>query len=180
LSYFAAAVTRNAKVWTAAELDLSGAADLDDVTERLRDLAPDAEVAVLFVESDDAYLVVLRLDEGEDLRVFGSDSMFAEESRLGAMLLGDLEEPALEIDDVDDDVDDADDEEEEDEDDEEPPAAAGDLEPVGDSELLSDLGMPAHRLLELCAQEGMLPADITAEVCQALGCGDEVEELREA
>jgi hypothetical protein len=26
----------------------------------------------------------------------------------------------------------------------------------------------------------MLPSDITAEVCQAIGCGDEVEELREA
>jgi hypothetical protein len=40
--------------------------------------------------------------------------------------------------------------------------------------------VPAARLLELCAQEGMLPSDITAELCHLIGCGDEVEELREA
>ncbi len=179
MSYFAAAVTRGAKGWAAAELNLNGAADIEEITDRLRDVAPEAEASLLFVESDDAYLVVLRLDEGEDLRVFGSDSVFAEESRLGALLLGDIEEPALEIDDVNavvevsDVVEPAADEDL-------PPAIAPDIEPVGDPEILADLGMPAHRLLELCAQEGLLPADITAEVCQAIGCGDEVEELREA
>jgi putative tRNA adenosine deaminase-associated protein len=176
VSNFAAAVTREAKVWSAAELDLSGAADIEEITDRLRDVAPEAEVSLLFVESDDAYLAILRLDEGEDLRVFGSDGVFAEESRLGALLLGDIEEPALDIDAVA--VDAAGDAGEEEAD--EPPTPGGDVEPVGDAELLSDLGVPAHRLLELCAQEGMLPADITAEVCQAIGAGDEIEELREA
>jgi hypothetical protein len=38
----------------------------------------------------------------------------------------------------------------------------------------------AHRLLTTCAREGMLPADVTSEVAQAVGCGDELEELREA
>ena len=175
MSNFAAAVTREAKVWSAAELDLSGAADIEEITDRLRDVAPEAEVSLLFVESDDAYLAILRLDEGEDLRVFGSDAVFAEESRLGALLLGDIEEPALDLDAV---ADDADDEDEKEAD--EPPAPTGDVEPIGDAELLADLGVPAHRLLELCAQEGMLPSDITAEVCQAIGAGDEIEELREA
>jgi putative tRNA adenosine deaminase-associated protein len=175
VSNFAAAVTREAKIWSAAELDLSGAADIEEITDRLRDVAPEAEVSLLFVESDDAYLAILRLDEGEDLRVFGSDAVFAEESRLGALLLGDIEEPALDLDAV---ADAADDEDEEEAD--EPPTPGGDVEPVGDAELLADLGVPAHRLLELCAQEGMLPADITAEVCQAIGAGDEIEELREA
>jgi len=180
VSYFAAAVTRGAKTWAAAELDLNGAADIEEITDRLRDVAPDAEVSLLFVESDDAYLVILRLDEAEDLRVFGSDSLFAEESRLGALLLGDIEEPALEIDDVvlaepavtaapADEPEPA-----------EPAPATPDIEPVGDPDLLADLGLPSHRLLELCAQEGMLPADIIAEVCQAIGAGDEIEELREA
>jgi putative tRNA adenosine deaminase-associated protein len=176
VSNFAAAVTREAKVWSAAELDLSGAADIEEITDRLRDVAPEAEVSLLFVESDDAYLAILRLDEGEDLRVFGSDAVFAEESRLGALLLGDIEEPALDLDAVADDAADDEDEEEADE----PPTPTGDVEPVGDAELLADLGVPAHRLLELCAQEGMLPADITAEVGQAIGAGDEIEELREA
>jgi putative tRNA adenosine deaminase-associated protein len=178
VSYFAAAVARDTKGWTAAELDLDGAADIEEIADRLRDVEPDAPVTLLFVESDDAYLVILRLDEGEDLRVFGSDSVFAEESRLGALLLGDIEEPAVDVDDpiVVPEVE----EPEAEPDDEELHPPEPDIEPVGDPDLLADLGVPAPRLLELCAQEGMLPADITAEVCQALGCGDEIEELREA
>jgi putative tRNA adenosine deaminase-associated protein len=178
VSYFAAAVVRGPKGWTATELDLAGAADAEEVAERLRDVDPDAEVSLLFVESDDAYLVIMRLDEGEDLRVFGSDSVFAEESRLGALLLGDVEEPALEIEDVTEALENV---EETDaaNDPEEPAAVEPDVDPVGDADLLADLGVPAHRLLVLCGHEGMMPADVTAAVCQALGCGDEVEELRE-
>lgn len=172
MSYFAAAAIKSAGVWTASEFSLSGAADVEDVADRLRDVDVDADVSLLFVESDDAYLVVLRLDQGEDLRVFGSDGAFAEESRLGAVLLGDIEEPVLEIDDAV--AESAEDEEPE----TTPPAP--DADPVGDADLLADLGVPASRLLDLCAQEGMLPADITSEICALLGCGDEVEELREA
>jgi putative tRNA adenosine deaminase-associated protein len=173
VSHFAAAVTRGSKSWAAAELDLSGVADVEEITERLRDTDPDATVSLLFVESDDAYLVILRLDDGEDLRIFGSDSVFAAASRLGAILLGDIEEQLPEI--ADEEVD-----EEVDDEDEERPSAEPDIEPVGDPELLADLGLPGGRLLELCAQEGMLPADLTAEICQAIGAGDEIEELREA
>lgn len=187
MSNFAAAVVRRSeKKWVAAEIDLSGAADVDDVADRLRDVDPEAEVSVLFVESDDTYLVILRLDDGEDLRIFGSDSTFADESRLGALLLGEIEEPALEIDEVviiaeaaesevADDAVDIDEEEEE----VALPAAVADAEPVGDADLLADLGVPAHHLLELCTHDGMLPSDITAELSQLMGCADEIEELRE-
>jgi putative tRNA adenosine deaminase-associated protein len=113
----------------------------------------------------------LRLDDGEDLRVFGSDAAFAEESRLGKLLLGDIETPVPEIDAVIPGG-------EEDED-AERPAADPDVEPVGDADLLADLGVPASRLLVLCAQEGMLPADVTAEICQLIGVGDAVDSLRE-
>jgi putative tRNA adenosine deaminase-associated protein len=170
VSYFAAAAVRGSAGWTAAEVNLNGAADIEEVADRLRDVDVDAEVSLLFVESDDTYLVILRLDEGEDLRVFGSDSAFAEESRLGALLVGDIKAPALEIDEV---VESAAAEPDK-------PAADPDADPVGDADLLADLGVSAHTLLELCGHEGMLPADVTAEVCQTIGCGDEVEELREA
>lgn len=176
MSYFAAAVARGPEGWTANEVDLSGAADVDEIADRLREIEPDATLSLLFVEADDVYLVILRLDDGEDLRVFGSDSAFAEESRLGKLLLGEIAEPALEIDEVaaapsaaadpdsDSDV----------------HALDTDIDPVGDADLLADLGVPARHLLELCAHEGLLPSDVTAEVCQAIGCGDEMEELREA
>jgi putative tRNA adenosine deaminase-associated protein len=175
VSTFAAAVARGKNGWTASELDLAGVADIDEAVDRLREVEPDAELSLLFVEADDQYLVVLRLDEEEDLRVFGSDSVFAEESRLGAILLGDIEVPALELDDIVAAVTagGSDDEEER-------PAADPAADPVGDADLLTDLGVSAHRLLALCGLEGMLPADVTAEICQRLGCGDEMEELREA
>ena len=175
VSTFAAAVARGKNGWTASEVELSGLADIDEVVDRLQDAEPDAELSLMFVEADDQYLVILRLDEGEDLRVFGSDSAFADESRTGALLLADIETPALEIDDLaaapagpaaDDEVD--------------RPVADPDADPIGDAEILADLGISSHRLLTLCGLEGMLPSDITAEICQRLGCGDEVEELREA
>lgn len=174
MSYFAAAVVRDEGEWSAAEVNLRGASDIDDVADRLRDVEPDADLSLLFVEADDAYLVILRLDEGEDLRVFGSDSAFAEESRLGALLVGDLktsvtgleegEEPAATT------TGDAETEQ---------PAVDPEADPVGDADILADLGIPAQKLLRLSAHQGMLPADVTAEVCLVLGCADEVEELRE-
>ncbi|NYF55835.1 tRNA adenosine deaminase-associated protein [Micromonospora purpureochromogenes] len=174
MSYFAAAVVRDEGEWSAAEVNLRGASDIDDVADRLRDVEPDADLSLLFVEADDAYLVILRLDEGEDLRIFGSDSAYAEESRLGALLVGDLKTSVTGL---------------EESEEPRPPAAGGEeseqpvvdpeADPVGDADILADLGISAQKLLELCAQEGMLPADVTAEVCQVLGCVDEVEELRE-
>jgi putative tRNA adenosine deaminase-associated protein len=173
VSTFAAAVARGKNGWTASELELTGLTDIDEVADRLRDVEPDAELSLLFVEADDQYLVILRLDDSDDLRVFGSDSVFADESRVGALLLGDIEAPALEIDEL-----------------AAPVAAAGegddeerpvdpDADPVGDAELLADLGVSSHRLLSLCGLEGMMPADVTAEICQRIGCGDEMEELRD-
>jgi putative tRNA adenosine deaminase-associated protein len=171
VSYVAAAAARGKDGWSATELDLDGAADVEEVADRLRDMDPDADVSLLFVEADDTYLVVLRLDRGEDLRVFGSDSAFVHESRLGSVLLGDIELPALEIDEaLSQSMADGDEE----------PAADPEADPVGDADLLADLGVSAHRLLSTCAREGMLPSDVTAEITQAIGCGDELEELREA
>lgn len=177
MSYFAAAVVRDQQRWSASQIDLDGTADVEEVADRLRDAGPEAVVSLLFVESDDAYLVILRLDEGEDLRIFCSDAAFAEESRLGMLLLGDIEEPALDLED-----DSGGETEESLAETAEPDEATGappDVEPIGDPDLLSDLGMPAHRLLELCSHQGLLPSDVTAEICQAIGCGDEIEELRE-
>jgi putative tRNA adenosine deaminase-associated protein len=177
MSYFAAAVVRSGGRWSASELSLADTSDLEDVTDRLRDTDPKADVSLLFVESDDSYLTILRLDEGEHLRVFSSDAAFADESRIGALLLGEDPRTAVEIDaelttpatpDA------------------EPPRGARDpgnptiVEPAGDPTLLADLGVSASRLLDLCAQDELLPSDVTAEVCMAIGAGDDVEEIREA
>ncbi|MFI8802487.1 tRNA adenosine deaminase-associated protein [Micromonospora chalcea] len=173
MSYFAAAVARVDGGWTAGEVSLRGVTDIEEVADRLRDVEPDADLSLLFVEADDTYLVVLRLDEGEDLRVFGSDSAFAEESRLGALLVGDLKTSVTGLEEVDEPRASSGD------DDNEQPAVDPEADPVGDADLLADLGIPAQKLLALCAHEGSMPADVTAEICQVLGCVDEIEELRE-
>jgi len=174
VSYFAAAVVRDDGGWTAAEVSLRGAADIDEVADRLRDVDQDADLSLLFVEADDTYLVILRLDEGEDLRVFGSDSAYAEESQLGALLVGDLKASVTGLEDTDEPRAAVGGDEET-----EQPAVDPEADPVGDADILADLGIPAQKLLSLCAEEGMLPADVTAEICQVLGCADQVEELRE-
>jgi putative tRNA adenosine deaminase-associated protein len=173
VSTFAAAVARGKNGWTASELDLTGLTDIDEVADRLRDAEPDAELSLLFVEADDQYLVIMRLDDSDDLRIFGSDSAFADESRVGTLLLGEIEAPVLEIDELAVPVPAGED------DDEEERPVDPDADPVGDAEILADLGISSHRLLSLCGLEGMMPADVTSEICQRIGCGDEMEELRD-
>jgi len=162
VSYFAAALVRGRKGWTSAELDLDGAEDVEAVADALREVDADAELSLLFVESDDEFLVILRLDEGDDLRVFGSDVAFAEESRVGEVLLAELEDTEVPAGLEDD---------EEDE-----PEVTG--HPVGDADLLADLGISARDLLALCAHEGMLPSDVMLEVSRKIGCADALLDLR--
>ncbi|MFI5839384.1 tRNA adenosine deaminase-associated protein [Catenuloplanes sp. NPDC051500] len=177
MSYFAAALVRGPSGWSAQDLALNGAADTEDIADRLRDVDHDADLSLLFVESDDSYLVIMRLDEGEDPRVFGSDSIFAEESRLGALLLSDIEMPAIEIhneiEEVTEGV-------------EEGSAAhktspdEPEIDPVGDADLLADLGISSHDLLLLCGRGGVHPSDVTHELCeQIIGSAEAVDELRE-
>lgn len=167
MSYFAAALARGSEGWNATELDLDGAEDADAVAELLRDVDPDAELSLLFVESDDQYLVILRLDDGEDLRIFGSDVEFAEVSKVGEVLLAELEESELPsgLGDGDD----------SDDDDETEPVG----QPVGDADLLTDVGISPRDLIALCAHEGMLPADVMVELARKIGCADPLIELRD-
>jgi putative tRNA adenosine deaminase-associated protein len=175
VSYFAAALARGRGGWTAAELDLDGVEDVDEVADLVRDVDPDAEVSLLFVECEDEFLVVMRVDGEDDPRVFASDAAFAEESRIGEVLLDGLEPatggPVELPEELDEDAEASDDEDDE----EETPT----LHPVGEADLLSDLGTPAKELLALCAHEGTLPADVMVELATRAGCADVLEELRE-
>jgi putative tRNA adenosine deaminase-associated protein len=164
VSYFAAALARTPAGWTAEELDLDGLTDVDEVADRVRDVDGAAETALLFVEEDDEYVAILRVD-ADDLRVFVSDSQAAETYPVAGIFAGAVEEEPPEPSDPDDD-----DEEEE------PP----DSEPVGDADLLSDLGTPRRDLIALVTHERTLPSDVISEVCERAGCLDELETLRGA
>lgn len=161
MSYFAAALARTPAGWTAEELDLDGLTDVDAVADRVRDVGGEAETALLFVEEDDEYVAILRVD-ADDLRVFVSDSQAAESYPVAGIFAGAVEEEPAPSD--------LDDEEED------PP----DSEPVGDADLLADLGTPRRDLIALVTHERTLPSDVISEVCERAGCLDELETLRGA
>jgi putative tRNA adenosine deaminase-associated protein len=159
VSYFAAALVRSNGGWTARELDLDGMQDLEDLTETLRDLDPEG-VTLLLLEQDDEWLGVVRVDGDDDPRVFLSDRRAVQVSEVAALLWEQDEEAP-----VDDDGDEG-----------TRPVA----EPVGDAELLADLGTPGEALLGLCAEEGLLPADVLSAVGERAGFLDVLDGLREA
>lgn len=174
MTYFAAALARNGSGWTGEEIALDDVEDLDGVIETVRvAVGDDAETALLLFEENDEWFGVVRIDEDGDPRVFVSDGRVVETSQVGGIL---GEAATVEDDDAidadDDDEDGGDDDEEE-----EVTRAAGD--PIGDHELLADLGVPGNRLLALCAEEGQLPADILSALCESAGCLDALEALRE-
>ena len=165
MSYFAAALARTAAGWTAEELDLDGLTDVDEVADRVRDVDGEAETALLFVEEDDEYVAILRVD-ADDLRVFVSDSQAAQTYPVAGIFAGAVEDEPAPPSDLDDDEVDEDD----------PP----DSEPVGDADLLADLGTPRRDLIALVTHERTLPSDVISEVCERAGCLDELETLRGA
>ena len=170
MSYFAAALSRSHSSWTGEELDMVDVEDLDAAIEAVRaGVSDEADTSLLLFEENDEWFAIVRVDEDADPRVFLSDGRVVETSAMGAV----FGEAAA----VEDEVEDSDDEDDDDDDDEEEAIrAAGD--PIGDADLLSDLGMPASKLLALCAEEGQLPGDILSAVCEAAGCLDEYESLR--
>ena len=164
MSYFAAALARTEAGWTGEELDLDDVEDLEALADVLRDLSGDGGgPGLLMLEEDDEYVAIVRVDGGagglDEPRVFLSDRRAVQQSDVAAML---WEEAPTSSD-------------EDDEDEGTRPVA----EPVGDTAVLSDLGTSADDLLHLCAEEGLLPADVISELCARAGCGDVVEGLRE-
>lgn len=163
MSYFAAALARTSGGWSGSEVDLDQVEDLDSLADLVRELVDDDEgTGLVLLEEDDEYVAVVRVDGGpgslEEPRVFLSDRRAVQASTVAAMLW------------------------------EEPPPAQGDdddegtrpvAEPVGDTGLLADLGTSAEELLDLCAEEGLLPDDILTAVCERAGCLDALERVRE-
>ena len=164
MSYFAAALARTEAGWIGEELDLDDVADLEALTDVLRDLTGEGPgPALLLLEEDDEYVAVVRADGGSsslaEPRVFLSDQRAVLQSDVAAMLWEQSSEPG-----------------EDDDDDEGTRPVA---EPVGEAGLLADLGTPADKLLALCAEEGLLPDDVLTEVCERAGCLDVLEGLRD-
>lgn len=157
--YFAALVARRGDTWTGSELDVEEYEDLDGVVDAIRDEA-DGDLALLFVEQGDEYFLVVRVDGDRDARTFISDVRAIDTFPLAAMIMED-EVPIVRPDDDDED------------------SPRPEAQPAGDPTVLVDFGFSEDQLLELCAEEGRLPADVITIVCEKAGCADVLEEIRE-
>ncbi len=175
MSHFAALAARTDDGWHSTEVELDGLADIDEVADVMRDASVDDGPVLLFVEEDDEWFAIVRVDGVGEPRTFISDARVVPGSELAALVYEEeaaedaFEEPESSLDDDDDDVELSEEEE---------PAVRPDAEPRGTIDVLADLGISASQLLAMCAEEGMLPADVITAVCERLGCAEEIEVYR--
>ncbi|MEU9286813.1 hypothetical protein AB0D57_19380 [Streptomyces sp. NPDC048275] len=179
--YFAALLARTEDGWEASDTELDDVETLSDLTDLAREASEEDTVLVL-IEQEDAWFGVVRLDGEEDPRIYVSDAAAAARSSYGEILLTDEllgREPGDDDADLDsldldgtedgepDNATDADDDE-----DEEAPGEAVSHSPVGDREILADLGVSEKELLAL--DEG----DALSTIADALGAAEVLETVR--
>lgn len=168
MAYFAALLARSDDGWDAADVELDDVGDIDGLGDVLRTSAYEDQPVLLFLEQEDMWFAVVRVDGEDDPRVFVSDTGPAARSAYGdvllARLVGDVDE-LIGLPDADG----------FDEDASRPEPVSG---PVGDPGLLADLGVPSGVLLEMCAGDGMLPTDALAEIAERAGFADALESMR--
>ncbi len=150
MAYLAALLARTEEGWDASDIDLEEVDDLPSIADLMREAAVDDEPVLLFLEQEETWFAVIRVDSEDDPRVFVSDAAAAGRSAYGDVLLTD---EAISLD-------------------EDGPLPAS---PVGDEQILSDLGISADELTELASE---VPADALGTLAEGLGVGDELEAVR--
>lgn len=179
--YFAALLARTEDGWHASEPDLDNVETLADLSDLARAAGDEEETVLVFIEQEDAWFGVIRVDGEEDPRIYVSDAAAAARSSYGEILLTD-EVLGRDPEDLDELVD-LDGTEDGDNDDEAEGAVAGPSEdhvptgPLGDTDILTDLGMSTKELLALSG-DGALTGEALGEIADALGCGDVLEAVR--
>jgi putative tRNA adenosine deaminase-associated protein len=160
MSHFACVLARTGDTWTAVEVSLEDCESLIDIADIAADV--DGDLRLLFVEQDDEYAGIVRVEDPDDEpRAFLSDGHAADAYPIAALMAEDLTEIG----------------EDELSDDEDAPPAH-DSAPFGDAEILEDLGTSAADLLAMCAHEGTLPMDVLIAVCEKAGCSEAFDDLR--
>jgi putative tRNA adenosine deaminase-associated protein len=172
VSHFAALAAKTDDSWKSSEVELDGLADIDAVADILRDASIDGGTVLLFVEEDDEWFGIVRVDGVGEPRTFISDARVVPVSELAALIFED------DVPEVVEEIDLSLDEDAEADEDEEEPAVRPDAEPRGAADVLGDFGITSAQLLAMCAEEGMLPADVIAAICERLGCAEEIEVYR--
>lgn len=177
--YFAALLARTEDGWEASDTELDDVETLSDLTDLARDASPDEDTVLVFIEQEDAWFGVVRVDGEDDPRIYVSDGAAAARSAYGEILLTDEllgREPGTEDDGDDLDALDLDGTE-----DGEPGQGVDpDLDaddvvpsgPLGDVEILADLGVDEKDLLALDS------GDALSEIADALGASEVLETVR--
>jgi len=182
--YFAALLARTEDGWEASDTELDDVETLSDLTDLARDASVDEDTVLVFIEQEDAWFGVVRVDGEEDPRIYVSDASAAARSSYGEILLTDEllgREPGAEdtiaaleelvgLDGTEDGEPDTADNDNDNEDDG-PSAGVVPAGPIGDTGVLSDLGLPEAELL-------MLRTDALAEIADALGAAEVLETVR--
>ncbi|MFG3092262.1 hypothetical protein ACGGAI_32090 [Streptomyces antibioticus] len=177
--YFAALLARTEDGWEASDTELDDVETLSDLADLARESSgEDDDTVLVFIEQEDSWFGIVRVDGEEDPRVYVSDAAAANRSSYGELLLTD---ELLGRDPGDDDLDALDldgteDGEEEDAGDDGPEGAAASADavphgPVGDPRILDDLGFGEKELRALSS-------DALGEIAEALGASEVLEAVR--
>jgi putative tRNA adenosine deaminase-associated protein len=173
--YFAALLARTEDGWEASDTELDDVETLSDLTDLAREASPDDDTVLVLIEQEDAWFGVVRVDGEEDPRIYVSDAAAAARSSYGEILLTDEllgREPGDDVPDLESlDLDGTEDGETEDDEDA-PAAEAVPHGPVGDAEVLDDLGVGEKELRGLDAEDAL------STIAEALGASEVLETVR--
>ena len=180
MAYFAVVLARSEDGWDVNDVDLDEIDDLSDLADLMRDSADEDSEGpfLLFLEQEDLWFAIVRVDGEDDPRVFVSDRAAVEHSAYAEMLLEAAGgEAALAGEDVDV-LPDPDADDDEPDGDDEPEGVVEASGPIGDHDVLADLGTDADSLVELCTKEGMLPSEVLTYLAEQAGAADALESVR--
>ncbi|GGX82644.1 hypothetical protein [Streptomyces minutiscleroticus] len=177
--YFAALLARTEDGWEASDTELDDVETLSDLTDLAREASVDEDTVLVLIEQEDAWFGVVRVDGEDDPRIYVSDAAAAARSSYGEILLTDEllgKEPGDDGTDLDAlDLDGTEDGEADDDDEDDAAGAAGDTArsgPIGDVEILTDLGVDEKELLALDS------TDAVGEIAEVLGAAEVLETVR--
>ncbi|MFF8862050.1 hypothetical protein ACF08B_08375 [Streptomyces sp. NPDC015139] len=175
--YFAALLARTEDGWEASDTELDDVETLSDLADLAREASPDEDTVLVLIEQEDAWFGVVRVDGEDDPRIYVSDAAAAQRSAYGELLLTDellgREPGADDGPDLDAlDLDGTEDGESEENDEEGGGDDAVPHSPVGDSQILDDLGIGEKELRILDAEDAL------STIAEALGASEVLETVR--
>ncbi len=180
--YFAALLARTEDGWEASDTEIDDVETLSDLAELARESSPEDDTVLVLIEQEDAWFGVVRIDGEDDPRIYVSDAAAAARSSYGEILLTDellgrdpdADEPDLDALDLDG-TEDGETDNDPDADDDEPDDTSAEAVPhgpVGDTQILDDLGVGEKELRALDADEAL------GAIAEALGASEVLETVR--